>query len=117
MAVPGHDELDFEFAKKYGLEIREVISPDGSEHATHLERDAACARHRVRSERSRTVTPVDDAPNERSEPGAIATGLMCNGVSSGSPDSPHRLTTTRSLSLPALIFHCVPLLSRSADKR
>jgi leucyl-tRNA synthetase len=34
MAVPGHDERDFDFAKKHGLEIREVISPDGSEHAT-----------------------------------------------------------------------------------
>jgi len=33
MAVPGHDERDFAFAKKYGLEIREVISPDGREHA------------------------------------------------------------------------------------
>ncbi|MEO1301608.1 MAG: leucine--tRNA ligase [Myxococcota bacterium] len=29
MAVPGHDERDFEFAKKYGLTIREVVSPDG----------------------------------------------------------------------------------------
>jgi leucyl-tRNA synthetase len=26
MAVPGHDERDFEFAKKYGLDIRQVIS-------------------------------------------------------------------------------------------
>src|SRR6266545_3743837 len=34
MAVPGHDERDFAFAKKYGLEIREVISPDGKEHAS-----------------------------------------------------------------------------------
>jgi len=34
MAVPGHDERDFEFAKKHRLEIREVISPDGGEHAT-----------------------------------------------------------------------------------
>ena len=32
MAVPGHDERDFAFAKKYGLDIREVISPDGTEH-------------------------------------------------------------------------------------
>src|SRR6266702_9316 len=31
MAVPGHDERDFAFAKKYRLEIREVISPDGKE--------------------------------------------------------------------------------------
>ncbi len=35
MAVPGHDERDFAFAERYGLEIREVISPDGVEHA-HL---------------------------------------------------------------------------------
>jgi leucyl-tRNA synthetase len=27
MAVPGHDERDFEFAKKFGLDIIEVISP------------------------------------------------------------------------------------------
>jgi leucyl-tRNA synthetase len=29
MGVPAHDERDFEFARKYGLEIREVISPTG----------------------------------------------------------------------------------------
>lgn len=28
MAVPAHDERDFEFAKKYGLEIVEVVSAD-----------------------------------------------------------------------------------------
>jgi leucyl-tRNA synthetase len=27
MAVPGHDERDFEFAKKYGIEIKTVIAP------------------------------------------------------------------------------------------
>ena len=32
MAVPGHDERDFDFARKYGLPIREVISPDGQSH-------------------------------------------------------------------------------------
>ena len=31
MAVPGHDERDFEFAKHFGLEIRQVVEPaDGS---------------------------------------------------------------------------------------
>jgi leucyl-tRNA synthetase len=32
MAVPGHDERDFLFARKFGLPVREVISPDGKEH-------------------------------------------------------------------------------------
>lgn len=28
MGVPGHDQRDFDFAKKYGIEIRPVIAPD-----------------------------------------------------------------------------------------
>lgn len=28
MAVPAHDERDFDFAKKFGLEIRQVVAPD-----------------------------------------------------------------------------------------
>ena len=31
MAVPAHDQRDFEFATKFGLDIRMVISPDGQE--------------------------------------------------------------------------------------
>jgi leucyl-tRNA synthetase len=31
MAVPAHDERDFEFAKKYGLAIRQVIAVEGEE--------------------------------------------------------------------------------------
>ncbi len=34
MAVPGHDERDFAFAKKYGLEIRPVIDVAGQEYST-----------------------------------------------------------------------------------
>lgn len=30
MAVPGHDERDFEFAKKFGIDIIEVVSQDGT---------------------------------------------------------------------------------------
>ena len=30
MAVPAHDQRDFEFARKYGLEVRVVIQPDGT---------------------------------------------------------------------------------------
>jgi leucyl-tRNA synthetase len=31
MAVPGHDQRDFEFARKFGLPIREVIAPPSGE--------------------------------------------------------------------------------------
>jgi leucyl-tRNA synthetase len=34
MAVPGSDERDFEFANKFGLQIVEVVSPDGKSHGT-----------------------------------------------------------------------------------
>ncbi len=33
MAVPGHDERDFAFAKKYGLEIRQVIDVEGKPYS------------------------------------------------------------------------------------
>ena len=43
MSVPGHDERDFEFANKYGLEIRRVIEPvqktEGSESLPFLSED------------------------------------------------------------------------------
>ena len=32
MAVPAHDQRDFEFATKFNIEIRTVISPDGEIH-------------------------------------------------------------------------------------
>ena len=34
MAVPGHDERDFAFAKKYGLAIRQVIDVEGKAYST-----------------------------------------------------------------------------------
>src|SRR5471032_2762235 len=34
MAVPGHDERDFAFAKKYNLAIREVIAVEGNAYST-----------------------------------------------------------------------------------
>ncbi len=38
MAVPAHDQRDFEFARKYGLEIRPVVIPEGADlHAESME--------------------------------------------------------------------------------
>ena len=37
MAVPGHDQRDFNFAKKYSLPIREVIVPQGESAKVELE--------------------------------------------------------------------------------
>lgn len=36
MAVPAHDERDYEFAKKYNLEIREVIIQDGNLNSENI---------------------------------------------------------------------------------
>lgn len=39
MSVPGHDERDFEFARKFGLEVREVVRPTQGEKGLA---DGAC---------------------------------------------------------------------------
>ena len=58
MAVPAHDQRDFEFARKYGLEVRVVIQPPD-------------------------IAPLDGATMEASVP---AYGTMVNsGVLSGTP--------------------------------
>ncbi len=52
MAVPAHDERDFEFAKKYNLEIKQVVEPkfvneaeDGAvrKDLPFVKRNAVCA--------------------------------------------------------------------------
>jgi leucyl-tRNA synthetase len=43
MAVPAHDERDFAFAKKFGLEIREVVAQEtGVAHPEDVRRDGGC---------------------------------------------------------------------------
>jgi leucyl-tRNA synthetase len=53
MAVPGHDERDFEFAKKFGLPIERVVAREGETGRTPLKEafteDAGC--HLVNSEK------------------------------------------------------------------
>ncbi len=40
MAVPGHDQRDWEFAKKYGLDIKQVIEPASADSSCDLEQAA-----------------------------------------------------------------------------
>jgi leucyl-tRNA synthetase len=40
MAVPGHDQRDYEFAEEYGLPVRRVIHPQDGSQATELEQQA-----------------------------------------------------------------------------
>lgn len=40
MAVPGHDQRDWEFAKKYGLEIKQVVRPASAATVCDLEQQA-----------------------------------------------------------------------------
>jgi len=42
MAVPAHDERDFEFAKKYNLPIIPVVEPDDSEEAELVKQGKIC---------------------------------------------------------------------------
>ncbi|MFQ5983167.1 MAG: leucine--tRNA ligase, partial [Woeseiaceae bacterium] len=45
MAVPAHDERDFEFAKKYGLPIRTVVVPADAEPLSESEQQGAFTAH------------------------------------------------------------------------
>ncbi|MEN6408698.1 MAG: leucine--tRNA ligase [Anaerolineaceae bacterium] len=45
MAVPAHDQRDFEFARKFGLEIKVVIQPEGTEPIRAEEMTEAVPAH------------------------------------------------------------------------
>jgi leucyl-tRNA synthetase len=47
MAVPGHDQRDWEFATKYGIEIKQVIEPTDSEQVCDLTKEAFVEKGRL----------------------------------------------------------------------
>ncbi len=62
MAVPAHDQRDFEFARKYGLEIRPVIRPEGADPVAVEALTAALTHEGVMVDSGElTGTPADQA--------------------------------------------------------
>ena len=59
MAVPGHDERDFEFAKAFGLPIVRVVAP-GRPHATHHASDPSHVDSQNRDEHPPLEEPYVD---------------------------------------------------------
>jgi len=59
MSVPAHDERDYEFAKKYGIEIRQVIAPAGRVGRTLLSNQPGST---ASSDRSVRATQSDELP-------------------------------------------------------
>ncbi len=62
MAVPGHDDRDFEFARRYGMPIIRVVAPQEGRHPERSE-GAEASRLSPRAERGGGTLP-EDAPLE-----------------------------------------------------
>ncbi|HET9225332.1 MAG TPA: leucine--tRNA ligase [Thermoanaerobaculia bacterium] len=62
MAVPAHDQRDFEFARKFGLEIKPVILPEGASPVTGEQmEEAATERGAMFDSGPLTGTPAEEA--------------------------------------------------------
>ena len=59
MAVPGHDERDMEFAKKFGLEIKKVV--DGGPDAIECFTDDGIAINSANEEVTLNGLPTSEA--------------------------------------------------------
>jgi leucyl-tRNA synthetase len=69
MAVPGHDERDFEFARRYGLPIVRVVAPGSSDKSSSGESSRASSGESSRAEReiASPDVPLEEAYTENEQ--------------------------------------------------
>jgi leucyl-tRNA synthetase len=72
MAVPGHDQRDFEFAMKFGLDIVRVVTPGSSSESSRAEREPAPSQL-ARGIADRNV-PLEEAYTENEQ------GILINSA-------------------------------------
>ena len=88
MAVPAHDERDYAFAERYGLEIRPVVVPEGERAAGGRSVLGPHGRTRCSSTRARSTGSRAPRPRSGSSPGspsaASARRRSATGCATGS---------------------------------
>ncbi len=104
MSVPAHDQRDFEFAKKYDIPIRIVISPDG-ESMTDDKLDEAYAGDGVMVNSG----PFDGLHNRKDGIGKVIEHLENENIGEGSVNYRLRdwgISRQRYWGAPIPIIHC-----------
>ncbi len=104
MAVPAHDQRDFEFARKFGLDVIVVVHPDGEELPDGATMTQAAAAH---------GTIVNSGPMT-GVPGDVAFGKVCEWLEEkgiGHKTTTYRLrdwlvSRQRYWGAPIPIIHC-----------
>jgi leucyl-tRNA synthetase len=88
MAVPAHDERDYEFARKYDIEIREVVRPPRSESAKNAPMPGGPESGGAYTDKEGVLIHSD--ASERCIDGIAERGVSLNGLSV--EDAQHKIT-------------------------
>lgn len=110
MAVPAHDERDFEFARKFGLEVRAVIQPEGLElNGATMETAYVGPGYMINSGKF-NGTAATDAKGQKN-PAIKAVTAFLEEIGSGRADTNYRLrdwliSRQRYWGAPIPMVHC-----------